>query len=164
MHLNRILAGRLTTPDPDDRKEHVGHYRMFVRDLVLECSIGIHDFEKTKRQRVRISADLLVRETSVAADDDIRNVMSYEGVINGIKAICDAGHINLVETLAQAVADMCLGDRRVARVVVKVEKLDIEPNAAGVGVEIVRQQKTPWRENVHPLYSFQPPRPVDGGR
>ena len=160
MQLNRILSGRLTTPDPDEHEELAGHYRMFVRDLELGCSIGVYDHEKASRQQVRINADLLVKEpgSRAASADDIRHVMSYETVIEGIKSICAAGHINLVETMAEEIAAMCLDDRRVSKVLVRIEKLEIEPNAAGIGIEIVRYQSAPSLANVHPLYGARRPR------
>jgi len=65
-------------------------------------------------------------------------VVSYDDVVAGIRAIVAEGHINLVESLAERVADMCLADSRVTRVNVQVEKLDVLSDEAVVGVEIER--------------------------
>jgi dihydroneopterin aldolase len=138
LHLNRILADRMTVPEEGRSDDPV--YRMFVRDLVLDCSVGVHDFEKLAPQRVRINVDLAVHESPEPLGDDIANVLSYEDVIAGIKALRDNSHVNLVETMAQNIAELCLADRRVDRVTVRVEKLDIEPDAASVGIEIERRQ------------------------
>jgi dihydroneopterin aldolase len=124
---------------------------MFVRDLVLDCSVGVHDFEKLAPQRVRVNVDLEVRESSVPIGDDIANVLSYEDVISGIKAMAGDGHINLIETMAENVAELCLADRRVVRVKVRVEKLDIEPDAASVGIEIERRRPSRTGAAVHML-------------
>ena len=70
--------------------------------------------------------------------DSIANVVSYETIVDGIRAITGRGHINLVETLADRIGDLCLADDRVQRARVRVEKLDIYPDAAGVGVEVER--------------------------
>ena len=110
--------------------------RVFVRDLVLGASIGVYKHEKRSPQPVRINIDLAVDEAPV--DDDVRNVVDYQKVIDGVTAIVEAGHINLVETLAERIAEMCLADRRVASARVRVEKLNVAPEAAGVGVEIER--------------------------
>lgn len=118
--------------------QHGRTRRVFVRDLVLGASIGIYKHEKRTAQPVRINIDLVVDESPV--DDDVRNVVDYQEVIDGVAAILDAGHINLVETLAERIAEMCLGDRRVASTRVRVEKLNVAPEAAAVGVEIERSR------------------------
>ena len=115
-------------------------YRIVVRDLLLMCSIGVHEHEKLAPQRVRINADMAVVETAGPVGDDIANVVSYEDVIAGIKRVIAAGHINLVETLADRIAELCLADARVASARVRVEKLDVYAEAASVGIEIERQR------------------------
>lgn len=110
---------------------------VFVRDLVMSCSIGVHGFEKDGPQRVRINLDLAVREGSEIGDD-IANVVCYEGIVSGIRALVGEGHVNLVETLAERIAAMCLEDARVRVARVRVEKLDVFADATSVGVEIER--------------------------
>jgi len=111
-----------------------------VRDLVLPVNIGIYDFEKQGPQRVCINVECKVREEDGPISDDIANVVSYEDIVNGIKAIVAEGHINLVETLAERIAGLCLADPRVALARVGVDKLDVVPEAASVGVEIERSR------------------------
>ena len=113
-------------------------YRILVRDLVLKCSIGIHDHELLAPQRVRINVDMTVLERAGPLCDDIANVVSYEDVIEGIKTLLADGHINLVETLAEKIAELCLGDGRVETARIRVEKLDVYAEAASVGIEIER--------------------------
>lgn len=121
--------------------DEAGRWRLVrVRDLVLPMSIGIYDQEKQAPQRVCINVELKVREGDGPISDDIANVLSYEDIVNGIKTIIADGHINLVETLADRIADLCLADPRVARARIGVEKLDIVPEAASVGVEIERSR------------------------
>lgn len=119
-----------------DARNAVRH--VFVRDLVLSCSIGVHVHEKDAHQRVRINLDLAVNEGDGDLGDDIANVVCYEDISTGVRAIAQRGHINLVETLAEDIAAMCLEDRRVRSVRVRVEKLDVMPDATSVGVEIER--------------------------
>ncbi len=114
---------------------------VFIRDFLVECSIGIHSEEKQHEQRVRINLDLAVFEGTRPLNDDIRNVTCYEFLANEIKKIVGAGHVNLVETLAENIAAMCLQDSQVRSVRVRVEKLDILPAAESVGVEIERYNK-----------------------
>jgi len=111
---------------------------VFIKNLVLESLIGIYDFEKEKEQRVRINVDLAVRETGQPIEDNIENVTSYEQLTNGIKDIVQSGHTNLVETLAESIAELGLKSANTISVRVRVEKLDIVSEAESVGVEIER--------------------------
>ncbi|NQV48079.1 MAG: dihydroneopterin aldolase [Rhodospirillaceae bacterium] len=113
---------------------------VFVRDLELKCSIGVHQHEREAKQRVRINLDLAVREADMNGqlNDDLGNVVCYESLTDGVRAIVAGDHVNLVETLAEDIAAMCLEDTRVRSARVRVEKLDIVSDAASVGVEIER--------------------------
>jgi dihydroneopterin aldolase len=115
-----------------------GLRHVFVRDLVVPCSIGVHRHERAAEQRVRINLDLAVREGERPLHDSIEDVVCYEKIIAGVSTIIARGHVNLVETLAEDIAAMCLEDPRVRSARVRVEKLDILPNADSVGVEIER--------------------------
>ncbi len=111
---------------------------VFVRDLDLLALIGIYDHEKVKPQRIVVNVDLSVQEAHGPMSDDIDHVVSYEIVVKKIEAIVAAGHVNLVETLAEKFAEACLRDKRVLAARVRIEKPDIIPNARSVGVEIER--------------------------
>jgi len=117
---------------------HAGTRHVFVHDLVLPAHIGVHGHEHGRTQRVRINLDLSVQEGPAAIGDELANVVCYEHIIDDIRAIVAAGHVRLVETLAERIADMCLADRRVSIARVRVEKLDVMPDADSVGVEIER--------------------------
>ncbi len=112
--------------------------RIFVHDYVLDVEIGVHHNEKGVTQRVGFSVDVDITPAPDSLDDDIGRTFDYDYVINGIKGIIARGHINLVETLAEEVAQHCLDHPRVARVTVSIKKLDKDPGA--VGVEIVRSK------------------------
>ena len=112
--------------------------RVFVRDLVLAALIGIHRHEKDGRQRVRINVDMDVLEAEQQVQDRLADVVCYEDVVTAIRGIVTAGHINLVESLAELIAERCLKDQRVRKVLVRVEKLDVFADASSVGVEIER--------------------------
>ena len=114
--------------------------RIFVHDYVRDVEIGVHHNEKGLTQRVRFSVDIDVTRPPEALQDDIDRTLDYDYVINGIKAIVSRGHINLVETLAEDVAQHCLAHPRAARVIVGVEKLDKDPGAVGVKVVRVKRE------------------------
>ncbi len=129
---------RPTPPTPVPAAEAGAATRkVFVRALTLDCSIGVHPHERGARQRVRIDIELTVRDRD-RLDDDIANVVSYDDIVDGVKAIIATGHFNLVETLADRIGESCVTDSRVIAVRVRVEKLDAIAEAAGVGVEIER--------------------------
>lgn len=120
---------------------------MLVRDLVLDAHIGVYAHEHGRTQRVRINLDLAVREEvgdpqpaqasrPAVGRDDLARVVDYERIVLGARAVVAAGHVRLVETLAERLAELCLADRRVASVRVRVEKLGVFPDTASVGVEI----------------------------
>ncbi|MBF0373256.1 MAG: dihydroneopterin aldolase [Alphaproteobacteria bacterium] len=123
-----------------DARVSVRH--VFVRDLVLSCSIGVYVHERKGPQRVRINLDMAVREAGVVGDD-LANVVCYDTIVARMRLIAGAGHLNLVETLAERIADMCLEDPRVRMARVRVEKLDVFPDATSAGVEIERFSPLP---------------------
>jgi dihydroneopterin aldolase len=119
-----------------DARSEIRH--VFIRDMILSGLIGVYKHEHDNPQRIRVNVDLAVSEHAAPRNDQISDVVSYEDVADGIRAIVAAGHVNLVETLAERIADMCLEDRRVRIARVRIEKLDILPDADSVGVEIER--------------------------
>ena len=112
--------------------------RMFIRDLVVNMLIGVHRHERDGRQRVRINTDLSLIDDSGIDDDRLASVVSYETLVHEIRRMCDSGHVNLVETLAERIARRCFDDRRVRGAVIRVEKLDVFADTVSVGVEIER--------------------------
>jgi dihydroneopterin aldolase len=119
-----------------------GTRRIFVRDLMLEGAIGIHDHEQDTTQRLRINVDLTLADAG-PLDEKIANTVSYDDIVAGVKAIVDAGHVKLVETLADRIGDFCIADHRVAAARVRVEKLDAIADTTSVGVAIERLNTRP---------------------
>ena len=140
----------METPRIADAARGLRH--VFLRDLVLPASIGVHPHEHAAVQRVRINVDLGVEDDSARAlsrasvgrpgvgRDDLRRVVDYEGVADAVRAIVAAGHVMLVETLAERIAESCLADPRVHLARVRVEKLHALPGAESGGVEIERER------------------------
>jgi dihydroneopterin aldolase len=118
-------------------------YRMFVRDLVVPCLLGVHRHERDGRQRVRINLDLEVAATTEPIDDRLANVVSYEAIVERVRGLCGEGHVNLAETLAARIVDTCLADPRVRWALVRLEKLEVFPDAASAGVEMERTRQKP---------------------
>ncbi|MGE0668423.1 MAG: dihydroneopterin aldolase [Sphingomonadales bacterium] len=128
---NTVVPFRIA--DADRRIRHV-----FVRDLLLDGHIGIHAHEQGVSQRLRINIDLSVIDRHPLPADHIEHVVCYQEVVDGTTEIVRRGHVNLVETLAEEIAQDILGIEDVVAVRVRVEKLDAFANVASVGVEIER--------------------------
>ncbi|HLT76036.1 MAG TPA: dihydroneopterin aldolase [Ferrovibrio sp.] len=128
-----IPVPALSPPNPPLR-------RVFVRGLELQALIGIYPHERERPQTVRISMDLWVPETPGQPPKTYAEVVCYEQLVNRTRELLAQGHVDLVETLAERLAEMCLADPRVQRVRVSVEKPDAIVEAAGVGVEIERRR------------------------
>jgi dihydroneopterin aldolase len=110
--------------------------RIFVRGLVLPVAVGVYDEEQGVTQKVSFTVEATVATGVAPKGDAIAEVPSYDGLVGAVRAVVADGHINLVETLAERIAERCLSDERIVSVLVRVEKLERGP--ASVGVEIVR--------------------------
>ena len=110
---------------------------VLVRDMVLGATIGVYPHEEHGKQRVRVNVELATEETGVG-EDRLDRVLNYELVVERVRAIVGAGHVRLVETLAERIAAACLEDGRVLRARVRVEKLDVFADTGAVGVEVER--------------------------
>ena len=130
----RLLLGRGYIPAAESIVETD---LIFVHDLVLPCAIGAYDYERGQTQNVRFNIDADVRRHD-RRFTDMRGVFSYDVIVNSIKIILGRGHIDLVETLASGIADEILRYPCVARVRVRVEKLEIVRGS--VGIEIKRER------------------------
>ena len=125
----------------------LGLRHVFIRDLVLPARIGVRPAEHERTQRVRINVDLGVEDDGARplsrpapGRDDLARVVDYSVIVARVRTIVAAGHVRLVETLAERIAEACLEDGRVHSARIRVEKLDIYPDAGGVGVEIERRR------------------------
>ena len=123
-----------------------GLRHVFIHDLVLAAAIGVYPGEHGRTQRVRINVDAAVEDRGgvpggvAVGADDLGRVVDYGAVVSAIRTVVSAGHVRLVETLAERIAAACFVDERILTVRVRVEKLDIYPDAGGVGVEIERRR------------------------
>jgi dihydroneopterin aldolase len=149
-----LLAARGYSGEP--AKDGTAMDRVLVHDLELPVRIGVYESERTMPQRVRFSVDAEVARAAHSAQD-IRDVLSYDIITDGIRLIVAEGHIPLMETLAERIANFVLDHSQVQRVTVKVEKVQI--GSGRVGVEITRQRAA----NVAKVYHLFPTMARKGG-
>lgn len=117
-----------------------GTRHVFVRGLEVQSVVGVHAHEKRAAQRLVVGVDMTVRENRGGHHDRLDKVLDYGETVRRIQAICRNGHVNLIETLAERIAESCLEDRRVLAVRVRIEKPDAVPECTAVGIEIERLQ------------------------
>ncbi len=122
-------------------KRHFNYKRkILVRDLILKISVGIHDFEKKKKQRVKFNLDINTDPDLVPNDNNLNSIINYEDVIKNIKKITDKKHYPLLETLAEKIFLKLFENIRVKKVKLRIEKLDVFKNTSSVGIEIEKSK------------------------
>ncbi len=135
--------------DPRDRISLRGH--------VVEVEIGAFQQERGTRQRVSFDVVVEVRPHPAPLQDDVDRILSYDRITEAIAAELASERLNLLETLAERVAERILAEPQAMRAFVRIEKLDRGPGA--LGVEIVRSRaEVPVRseadEALHPVVVY----------
>ncbi|HEX2841116.1 dihydroneopterin aldolase [Hyphomicrobium sp.] len=115
--------------------EDLGRDCIFLKDWVIDCNIGVYAEEKGVTQKVRLTVDAYLAQAVRAARDDMDTVPSYTDIIDAVNDITASGHINLIETFAEEIAERCLRDPRLSAMRIRIEKLERGPVR---GVEIFR--------------------------
>lgn len=113
-------------------------YSIFLRDYALPVSIGIHDFERAEPQTILINVGLVLRRG--AASESIDSVVDYDFLRLGIQKIVAERHIELQETLCEAILDLCMNNPAIHAVRVSTEKPDVYPDCKGVGCRMARMR------------------------
>jgi dihydroneopterin aldolase len=113
---------------------------IFVRDWVLDCNIGVYAEEKGVTQKVRVTVEAFLAPGVRSLRDDMAEVPSYTEIIDGVKAIAAKGHINLLETFGEEIAERCLANAMITSVRVRIEKLERGPVR---GIDITRTRPGP---------------------
>ena len=114
--------------------------KILVRDLILKISVGIHSFEKKKKQRVKFNIDINSDPNLIPDDNNLDSIISYEDVIKNIKKITNKKHYPLLETLAEKIFLKVFENKKVKKVKIRIEKLDILKNTSSVGIEIEKSK------------------------
>lgn len=109
--------------------------KVFVRGLTVDAQIGVYDHEHGRTQPLIFDVEL---DVGMDEPTQVSEVLNYEAVVQAAKTLAAQGHVALVETFAWGLARDLLGDPRVLRVRVRVEKpLALAPDAEAAGVEVV---------------------------
>jgi dihydroneopterin aldolase len=122
------------------RSSAPGQRKVFVRELELMAHVGVYEVEHRYEQRLVVSVDLDVVDAYDGTSDRLAEVLDYGTVVTSVRRIVEAEHVNLLETLAERIAQTWLEDPRVHAVRVRLEKPDILPGCGSVGIEIERSR------------------------
>jgi dihydroneopterin aldolase len=124
------------------KKEEYSYKRkVIITDLVFNTSIGIHDFEKEKEQKIKFNIEIDINPLLKAAENDLNSIVNYESVINKIKSITQKKHYNLLETLAEDIFSNLFLVKNIIKIKLRIEKPEIIKNTSSVGVEIIKKRK-----------------------
>jgi dihydroneopterin aldolase len=109
--------------------------KVVIKNLVLNIFIGIHNFEKKKKQRVRFNIEVITDPNVKPNNKDLSTILNYEEIVNKIKLLVKKQHHELIEDLAENIFGIIFQNRLVKKTNVKIEKLDVIKNSESVGVE-----------------------------
>ena len=115
--------------------------KVYVRELVLSCRIGVTEAERAEKQRVIVDLTLELDLSQAGKSDRLQDTLDYRLVQRQVTDLVAGSSFCLLERLAQAIADLCLGFPRVRAVRVRVDKPGALPLADSTGVEIERTEK-----------------------
>ena len=109
--------------------------KIIINDLILLLSVGIHKFEKLKKQKVRFNIEIT---SDPNLKSDVQTIINYEDVINNIKKLTDRKHFELLESLSDSIFDEIFKHKKIKKIKLKIEKLDIIKETQSVGIEVVK--------------------------
>ena len=109
--------------------------KIIVKDLILLLSVGIHRIEKLKRQKVKFNIEIT---TDPNLKPDIKSIVNYESVINDIKKLTKKSHFELLESLSESIFDRIFRNKKIKKIKLKIEKLEIIKETTSVGIEVTK--------------------------
>jgi 7,8-dihydroneopterin aldolase/epimerase/oxygenase len=114
--------------------------KVIIKNLILNIFIGIHNFEKKKKQRVRFNIEVVTNPAIKPNNKDLTTILNYEDLINKIKLLVKNQHHELIEDLAENIFEIIFQNRLVKKSIIKIEKLDIIKNSESVGIEFSKSK------------------------
>ena len=114
--------------------------RIFLRDMRVDCVVGIWDWERKIRQTVSIDLEMAADIRKAAATDHIDDTLNYKSVAKRVQAFVGDSSFQLVETMAEKIAELILSEFDIPWVRVSVNKPGAIRGAKDVGVQILRSK------------------------
>ena len=114
--------------------------KVIIKNLVLNIFIGIHNFEKKKKQKVRFNIEVITNPFVKPNNKDLKTILNYEEIINKIKILVKKEHHELLEDLAENIFTIIFQNNLAQKAKIKIEKLEIIKNSESVGVEFAKSR------------------------
>ena len=124
---------------PDNKKRSIRR-TVFIKDFIIQEIIGIHEHEKTKKQKIKFNIVVNVNQNTVPDEKDIKSIVDYEKITNKLENLVKNKKYNFLESLAEDSFKEIFEDKRINSVKIKIEKPDAIKNADSVGVEVLKNR------------------------
>ena len=124
---------------PDNKKSSIRR-TVFIKDFIIQEIIGIHEHEKTKKQKIKFNIVVNVNQNTVPDEKDIKSIVDYEKITNKLEKLVKNKKYNFLESLAEDSFKEIFEDKRINSVKIKIEKPDAIKNADSVGVEVFKSR------------------------
>jgi len=124
---------------PDNKKSSIRR-TVFIKDFIIQEIIGIHEHEKTKKQKIKFNIVVNVNQNTVPDEKDIKSIIDYEKITNKLENLTKNKKYNFLESLAEDSFKEIFEDKRINSIKIKIEKPDAIKNADSVGVEVLKNR------------------------
>ena len=114
--------------------------KVLIKDLLLNLKLGYYDFEKNKPQKVKFTLEVDYRDKNPTNDKDLKSIVNYDKIVKLIKKLVKNKHYNFLETLAEDVFDELFKDKRIDKITLQIEKLEIIKDCSSVGIQISKKR------------------------
>tara|TARA_B100001996_G_C18563767_1_gene555623 strand:+ start:537 stop:962 length:426 start_codon:yes stop_codon:yes gene_type:complete len=114
--------------------------KILIKELTLDLKLGYYDFEKNKPQKVKFNLEIDYEDKKPTNDKDIKSIVNYGKVVKLITKLVKNKHYNFLETLAEDVFDELFKDKRIAKITLQIEKLEILKECTSVGIQITKKR------------------------
>ena len=125
-----------------DKNKRLFNYekKILINDLILNLKLGYFDFEKEKDQKVKFSLEVNYQDKKPSNDKDLKSIVNYDKIVRLIKKLVKNKHYNFLETLAEDVFDVLFKDKRIDKIKLQIEKLEIMKDCSSVGIQISKRR------------------------
>ena len=114
--------------------------KVLIKELILDLKLGYYDFEKEKTQKVKFSLEIDYVDKKPSNDKDLKSIVNYSKIVKLIKKLVKNKHYNFLETLAEDVFDELFKDKRIDKISLRIEKLEIMKDCSSVGIQISKKR------------------------
>ena len=114
--------------------------KILIKDLILDLKLGYYDFEKEISQKVKFTLEVNYEDKKPSNDKDLKSIVNYAKIVKLIKKLVKNKHYNFLETLAEDVFDELFKDRRIDKISLRIEKLEIMKDCSSVGIQISKKR------------------------